>query len=394
MTDTPRPKELVQAISSLLSNFPFYGALLFELGEVQYIPETPTAATDGVHIVVGDWFMASPVGERVFVLAHEVLHIVFDHMPRARLYGKSGFGPDLRPFNFDKWNRAADFIINHLLLETLKDKGGRKLGSMPSCGLYDPSIPYDAMVTDVYLALPDQDDDQGPGKPGQGSGQGFDQHIMPGDDTPTPTQQKVQRAVTSAKNAAKAMGKDLGGLERILNELLSPKVPWTEELRDYVQATTGKDDTSWARPNRRKLAIPPHIPFPGHQGYQMGDAVVAVDCSGSIGDAELTQFRSEIKTIFEDTRPRNLFIIWWDTSASVVEITDMDDLLEAKPVGGGGTDYHCVPPAIEELMIEPEIVICFSDCIASFPTEVPWNHLTVSTTDHAAPFGKTIHMKV
>ena len=375
-------KETTEAVSAIVANLPFFAVILFDLLKIKENPSCPTAATDGRNIIVGDWFRKLPIKQRVFVLAHEIMHVIFEHLPRARLYRERGFGPDLSPWNDQKFNRAADYYINYLL-----DRD--KVGEMPPIGLLDHRIcGTDATtVDDIYMALPDSDEEN------------FDQHLEPaesGDNAP-PTQQQVQGAVIAARNTAKAMGKMPGGLERLIGEILEPTQPWKELLRDFITSSVGHDDTSWARPNRRRLALPPHVPFPGTEGHSMGTMVIAVDTSGSISEKELSAFMGEMKGIIEQVRPRELWVCWWDTKAKLVRIDEMDDLddPDKRAVGGGGTDYHCVEPALLDEWLEPEIVVCLTDGMVSWPQDFPFEHLTVTTSEaHTAPFGRNIYMDV
>lgn len=389
-----KSNELTEAISNVVSNQTFFATLLFDLMRIVEDANMPTAATDERTIWVGEWFRRLPIKQRVFVLCHEIYHTVFRHCSRAKLYADRGFGPDLKPFNFKKWNMAGDYYINALLKND-------NIGEMPPQGLYNPNICNgpDTTIEDIYLALPDEQGDDGDENDEGGHG-GFDQHKMPqsGGKDAGPSEQQVKEAVTAAKNAAKARGDMPGGLARVIDRILEPEQPWKQLLKDYVMSTTGKEDTSWARPNRRRLVLPPHVPFPGSEGFAMGTMVVAVDVSGSIGPDELAAFLGEIKGIIEQVRPRELYLMPWDTAAKVHKVESVEDLEELATseglYGGGGTDYSCVPPLIEDEWIQPEIVICLTDGYVAWPSVEPeWNHLTV-TTGHDCPFGKSIKMDI
>lgn len=62
------------------------------------------AATDGSVVYYNpDWFMGLTDEEKMFVYAHEVMHVKFNHIPRC-------MGRDL-----DLWNIATDAVINQML---------------------------------------------------------------------------------------------------------------------------------------------------------------------------------------------------------------------------------------------------------------------------------------
>lgn len=376
-------EEVTAAVSAVVTKQPFFAVLLFDLMKIIEDDNIPTAATDGRNIWVGKWFRGLPIQQRIFVLCHEVLHAIFRHLPRAKLYRDRGFGPDLKPWNDKKFNVAADYYINYMLNRD-------NIGQMPPVGLLNHDIcdSDDVTVDSIYMKLPD---DMGEEAGGEGD---LDEHREPGEGDGQPSEAAVNQAVTAARNAAKARGNMPGNLERAVGELLEPKQPWKELLADYVTSSVGKDDTSWARPNRRRLVMPPHVPFPGNEGFAMGTMVVSVDTSGSISQDELTAFVSEMKGIIEQVRPRELWACWWDTNAKLVRIEDVEDLVSERAYGGGGTDYNCVAPAIEDEMIDPEIVVCMTDGYVYWPGDFPWQHITVSTSDQECPFGRTVKMEL
>lgn len=393
MTDNRSP-ELIEAVSRVVFEQPFYASLLYSLLELIEDPNTPTAATDEKRIWIGNWFKNLPLDQRMFVLCHEVMHVVLRHLSRAKLYKDRNFGPDLKPFDFQKWNKAGDYYINFLL-----DLGG--IGKMPPQGLLDHSIccSPDVSIDSIYLALPDApEQEQGEGEPGEpgegppGPGDNFDQHIMPteGDEL---SAEEVKQAVVSAANAAKAVGKMPAGMQRAIDELLTPAQPWIDLLKDFVTISVGKEDTSWAKPNRRRLAMPPHVHWPGTAGHAMGVMVVSIDTSGSISQEELTAFITEMSGIIEQVRPTELWVAWWDTNCVLERVEDLESIGSLKPKGGGGTDYRCVLPAIEDAYIEPEIVVCCTDGYVTWGEDFPYNHLTV-TTGSDCPFGRNVHMDI
>jgi len=347
--------------------------------------ENKTAATDGVTIYVSKWWLDLPILERVFVLCHEVLHAILAHMPRSTAYAKRGFGMDLKPFSWQRANKAQDYVINAALMES-------RIGTMPRIGLYRARGDAQRTWDDVYMELPDEDDDSGDGSGGDGSGGNgsLDQHL------PAPNGGQVderahKQSVAQARNAAKAAGELPGGLARIIDGVLNPAVPWKDVLRDFLSAHAGQDESTWRRLNRRRLVTPPGLAFPGKDGFRMEGIVVAIDTSGSIGPDELKAFLGELKAILTDVAPREVHLLWWDTQAvhKEVESDDIDSIESLEAYGGGGTNYACVPKKIGELDLDPEAVVCLTDGYVAWPdeSEIRWPHITVSTSDHEAPFG-------
>lgn len=376
------PNAITDAVSNLVTQQGFFGCLLMEQCQLEYDPSIPTAATDGRRIIVGDWFAKLPLGQRVFVLCHEIMHVALAHIQRSTAYQQRGVGMDLKPFDHVRANRAQDYAVNAILIES---HIGQKPDIAPFRAFEDANKTWD----NIYLEL-----EGGEGDPAEGS---FDEHLPVPDtqagQSPEQAEEEMKQAVARASQVAKQAGQLPAGLARAVKNLIDPTIPWKEESREFVSACAGKDELSWRKLNKRKLVIPPVMPLPGRDGFALDCAVLAIDTSGSISEEELTMFLSEAKSIFEDLTPRELYIAWWDTACIITPAEDIDQIERAEPYGGGGTDYTCVPSAIEMHDLEPDLVICFTDGWVHWPDQsvIQWPHLTVSTSYQAAPFGRTIH---
>jgi predicted metal-dependent peptidase len=382
-----KSKELTEALSWVVTNQPFFAHLLMDLMKLVEAEDykgtaIPTAATDG-HVIITNpkWFNPLKLEERVFVLCHEIAHAIFQHMPRAKLYTDRGLGPDLKPFSHVRWNKAGDYVINRWLTEI-------SLGKMPMEGLYNPNITANDIVDDVYYQLPDEED-----PPGGGHG-GHDTHLAP--DNQGPTAPEVKRAVAGAAANAKAMGKEPGGMERIVGDLMEPKITWQDKLRSKVSATLGNDESTWSRPNRRRLAMSPHTYMPGTRGNRTGVAVIEIDTSGSVAPAELDAFRTEVAGILQDCRPERCIVLWVDSEvAGVDELEDPAEIVDLKAKGGGGTDMRVGVQWCIDNDLYPDHFICLTDGGTPWPDKAPFPTLWVITNEHIeAPIGESIFLDI
>lgn len=370
-------ESVTAAISRLLMKQPFYAVLLMDLLEIKETPSVKTAATDGKYLYINTEFFENKCkndNERIFVIAHEVLHVVMRHCPRLKMYAERGFGPDMQEFSRNKWNRATDYIINDTLYQD-------KVGSMPEWVLHHPDYDYEQLADDVYLKLDDDDDEDS-----------FDEH-MEADDADMPTEGDVQRAVASAAQAAKAQGDIPGCMKRLVGEMLEPQISWKEKLRMALQFRAGKDESTWSRPHRRRIAMPPHLYMPGVTGHQAGHVVVYIDTSGSISDVELNAFMTEICCIAQDTQPELLQVGSFDTEAyAPKDILSPEEVLEYEPEGGGGTHLPSVYPKLEELGIIPDALVLLTDGYTDWGDKPKYPVIVVSTTKQSAPYGDNIRL--
>jgi len=383
-----RSYPLSEAISRLIGQHPFFAVLLFDLLSIEEVEEggntsvnvpVPTAATDGTKLIVNKkWFGSLDIDERVFVLAHEVMHVILEHCPRMKGYMDRGVGPDLKAFSGGRWNHATDYIINDWLNQS-------NVGTCPVGGLNNPRFGKADLADDVYLKVPEPPPDKS---------NGFDQHL-PGNPTQQPTKADIQRAVASASEAAKSQGKMPAGMERLVGEIAEPQVKWQDKLRLSINAIAGKDETTWAKPNRRRLAIIPHVYWPGKTGYSCGKVAMYIDTSGSVSDQELKHFMGECHGLFSEMKPEELWIGSCDSEAYEPElIEDAGDILTYKPKGGGGTHMPAIFDKLAEIDNEPEVLIILTDGYTAFGDAQSYPTIWVCTSDKVASHGETIRLHV
>jgi predicted metal-dependent peptidase len=87
----------------------------------------------------------------------------------------------------------------------------------------------------------------------------------------------------------------------------------------------------------------------------IGEVVVGIDTSGSIGTRELTVFATELASVCELCQPEQVRILWWDTQVHGEQIFKPDQYANIasvlKPIGGGGT----VVSAVSEYIVKNRI---------------------------------------
>jgi predicted metal-dependent peptidase len=390
---------MIEAISALMNQQPFFAVLLANLMKVKPDETVQTAATDGVWILYNPkWFGKLTVKERVFVLAHEVMHCILQHIPRAKAWADRAVGPDFKVFSYKRWNKAGDYIINQLLTAD-------KIGDMPHGGLRDHHIATgNDIVDEVYPKIPEDDEDKkGGGQPGGDHG-GFGTHLpAPLDDSSQLSDQELKAAVSSAANAAKAQGKMPAGLERLVGEIMEPTKNWKELLRSELLQELGTDAYTMRRLNKRMLRMFPSHPLilPGTAGYSSSTVVVQIDTSGSIGQEEIAAFMGEVSGILTDGNPMGTIVLWVDAKvAGVDELpqgTPASELTNLKPKGGGGTDMCKGFDWIHENGIDqlPDgiVHVILTDGYTPWPNYSPgWPVIVLSSTDQKAPdWASTIH---
>lgn len=358
-------------------------------------PTTRTAATDMLKIIYNPAFLDGlTINQIMFVLAHEVLHIMFKHGLRRQ--GR----------NHHMWNIACDYAINLILHES-----GFEV--IQGC-LFDPRF-KGMSAEQIYEILQKEKEEQEkekgkdnpqegqPGdQPGQGGGGGKpsfeDKHKDTGlgDDVREPenmdaetrakVEQQVQQKVAQAANMARMAGKMPAGLARIVDEILNPSIPWQELLAEYMTRVV-QDDESWCKRNRRFS----DVYLPARHSTRMGEIVVIADTSGSITAKEINQVVSEVNVIAEVIKPELIRVVYADAQVAGEETFEPGDVIVCHPKGGGGTDMRVPLKHVEQY--DAQVVVLITDGWTPWPTtEPPFPLITCCTTKADVPIGEVVRI--
>ena len=404
VTNLTEEQRLAKAVVAIMGN-PKYTALagVLMIGDrtVTDDPSIPTACTNGRDEMYDRAFVSSlSDAELRFLVLHEVYHKLFKHLHIWRhLYDED---PDLA-------NRANDYVINIKIVDDNGDGFATMTGVLENGCLDEKYRGMDS--AQVYNLLRKQQRQNPPGEGNTGGGGGgssklqdqqpFDQHDWDGAQELTADEKReLARDLDEAiRQGALVAGKMGSGGDRDLEELLQPQVNWREALREFIQDTcAGKDYSTYRKPNRRYLSA--GIYMPSGVTEQVGELILAIDTSGSIGNHELSAFLSEVKEICDTVHPDGIRLLYWDTRICRDEKYDSQDLDElvksTKPKGGGGTDVTCVTDYIREHNINAQACIVLTDGHlyggwGQWTMPVLW---TILDNDGAKPdVGKTVNIK-
>lgn len=308
-----------------------------------------TAYTDGINKKYGRGFLNTVCktdAEVAGLVLHENLHVALRHMINCR---------DLFKENRALANKAADYVVNGIIM-AIKDKDVVKL---PEGGLYDMRFANMSMREVYRILKEEQEEDEGGGGDGEYS---FDEHDTDGPDGDgEDINDKVDRALREGALLAGRLGAEV---PRVIEEALAPQVDWREVLKEFVSASTkGADEYTWRKFNRRVIAN--DIYLPSSENETVGEIVVAIDTSCSIGQAQLDEFGATLKDICEAVTPEAVRVLWWDTKVHGEQMF-MPDTYQSigallKPQGGGGTRVGCVPEYLNKKSVKAECLIVFTD---------------------------------
>ena len=389
--------KIIVARVGLLLRHPFFGNMATRLIIKECDDWCPTAATDGRHLYYNTQFFSKMTTKEIeFVIAHEILHCVFDHMTR-----REDRDPQLH-------NIACDYIVNNTLMdqnigEKPKDVQifqDYKYSGWSSEAVYDDIYKKGKKAMEKLGKLLDEHIDWEK-EQGAGAGKGKDKDKK-GSKQPTYSKAEMDKIRDEIKESmiqsAQAAGKENlpEAVKRIIDQFTEPKMNWRELLQQQIDSVL-KNDYSWARPSRKGWHS--GVILPGTLNEQTIDLAIAIDTSGSIREEQTKDFLSEVQGIMDQYRDYKIKIWCFDTEVhNEQDITPHEGDLQSYEIqGGGGTDFDCNFEYMKENDIQPKKFIMFTD---GYPWE-SWGDDSYCDTlflinDHhdknmEAPFGTTVH---
>ena len=340
--DAQARERLVTARIGLLLRQSFFGNLATRLQLTNADEWCGTAATDGLKFYYNSRFIMMLKPKEVeFLVGHEVLHVVYDHMGR-----RNGRDPQI-------FNIANDYAVN---ADLKRHKVGQFITTVPC--LYEPKYDgkaseeiYDDLMKNVQKIsiddLVDQMIDDHMDGDGEGDGdsdgddEGNGKRPKMSAEERERVRQEVKQAILNAAQSAEA-GSLPKGVERLIKQHTNPVMPWRELIQTNLTSAI-RTDFSWMRPSRRGWHM--DAIMPGMTPGEEIDVTIAIDMSGSISNAQAQAFLGEIGGMMSAFDGYKVHVFCFDTEIyNPADFTseNMDTIDGYEPVGGGGTDFDCI----------------------------------------------------
>ena len=363
--DNQARERLITARIGLLLRHSFFGNLATRLELVNADEWCPTAATDGKRFYYNARFIMMLRKKEVeFLVGHEVLHVVYDHMDR-----RGDRDPQL-------WNIADDYCVNADLkrhnvgefITTVPCLYNYKYENMPAEQVYD-DLYQNAEFIDVDKLLEQMLDEHMDGD-GDGEGAGGDEDGNGDKEGKGPVKmsqaekdelkQEIKEAILSAAEGVEA-GNMPKGVERMIKDMTAPVMDWNELIQSNVTSSFS-NDYSFMKPNRRGWHMDAILP--GMTPGEEIEADVFIDLSGSIGYEQGSTFLSEVGGMMSQFDGYKLRVHCFDTAVyNTKEFSsdNMEDIEQYEMYGGGGTDFDCIFNHLKEEGRVPKLLIVFTD---------------------------------
>jgi predicted metal-dependent peptidase len=362
--DAQARERLVTARIGLLLRHSFFGNLATRMQLINADEWCGTAATDGRKFYYNSRFiMLLKPKEVEFLVAHEVLHVVYDHM------GRRG---DRDPQIF---NIANDYAVN---ADLKRHKVGEFIKTVPclyeakydgkaSEYIYDDlmknveKISMDQLVEqmiDDHLDGDDEGDSDSEGGEKDGKGNGKRPKMSP--EEREQLKQEIKQAILNAASSAEAGSLPLG-VERLIKDVSNPVMPWRELIQTNLTSAI-KTDFSWMSPSRRGWHM--DAVMPGMTPCEEIDVDVYIDLSGSISNEQGKAFLSEVAGMMSAFDGYRINIACFDTDVynpQTFTSENLDTIDGYELQGGGGTDFTCIFRHLKEEGRVPTRLIVFTD---------------------------------
>ena len=355
----------------LLIKYPTFGSIIANL-EFKEEESVGTAATDGKVILYNPKFLnILSENEQIFIFAHEVCHVAFDHVYRSE--GKDD----------DVWNIATDSVINALL----KADGLQMVVGgvdIPEAINYDAETMYEKLLKQINVqhiqcnnaghdnhdlwekAIEDKKREEKEKnnenkKNNKSQAEKDKDKFAKQGEKETFKENKAERKKRldefSKNLASKASGKEeSSSLGKKLTDIgiAKPLIDWRKLLRQAV-----KYDEEWTRKNARM-----RNGYFRHRIEQipMPESEIVLDVSGSVSEQLLKNFLRECRHILDNSKVK---VGCFDTKFhGFTEIKRQEDIDNMHFPIGGGTDFDVAVQAFSRRVTNK---IIFTDGYAKMP---------------------------
>ena len=363
--DAQARERLITARIGLLLRHSFFGNLATRMTLTNADEWCSTAATDGLKFYYNSRFIMMLKPKEVeFLVGHEVLHVVYDHMDR-----RGNRDPQM-------WNIADDYAVN---ADLKRHKVGQFITTVPCLyeqkydgkaaeEIYD-DLMKNAQKIDINSLIDQMIDDHLDGQDGDGDGdqdgeggdkQGKGKRPQMSPEERERARQEIKQAIINAAQSAEAGQLPLG-VERMIRQHTEPQMPWRELIQTNLTSAI-RTDYSWMRPSRRGWHM--DAIMPGMTPGQEIDVVVTLDMSGSISDKQAQAFLGEIAGMMDSFDGYKVHVFCFDTKTyNPQDFTseNLDTIDNYEPMGGGGTDFDCIFEYLKEIGNVPKRLIVFTD---------------------------------
>lgn len=316
--------------------------------------------------------------ERKTVIAHEIWHLILNHLERGK-----GKDPS-------DYNKAGDYVINLTCHEdgflTTKTIGGAPTNFGDIGMLID--FRFDNMGTDKVYEIIRKERKNDPNLHGGSSDndpsadqiEDLIKELLESSnmDIQQVAEENAKKRDKAIEDAKKSIGNQPRGTKQLIQtegrKVFIQSETYEEIFKDYLTDPLSGGKRTYMRPSRRQSKTGPKLkgkyPKRGRKN-RLTHLVYALDVSGSISDDQKKQFLRSAKTLKEKLNPVMMTVILWDTQIQFEKVFLEDEELDnINVMTGGSTSLGPVYKRVTE--INPEALVIFTDLAVSIPPKPTW----------------------
>ena len=374
-------EKISQAKAKLLVDYPYFGTLASKL-ELVTNDDIEAFISNGVKLEYNsDYLNELEIKELEFIFANGAMHSSLAHDKRRN--NRSGW----------LWQMATDMAINDMLVENGMTLPYGAQYRKRFAGMYAEEI-YAELKADIlreednleYEA--DDADDVEPNSEKKNQ-----------NETPQRTEEQLQEEILQEQLLAEEAisllesefkrGEAPKTIDRFFKLEYEGKIDWRDELKLALDRYF-RDDYTLLPPSKKLLYTGIYLPSTVSQTFRL---VIVVDSSGSVDEALLNVFLSEVNFLMALISNYQIEILVCDDKVHSHKTFYSGDALDVELRGGGGTDYRPAFEYIEENFDDTKLVLYFTDLEGKYPRERPnYEVKWITSKIGEIPFGELIEL--
>jgi len=365
--------KISQAKAKLLVDYPYFGTLASKL-ELDVNENIEAFKCDGKKLEYNDDYLANlKIEELEFILANGAMHKSLAH--EARQNNRSAW----------LWQMATDMAINDMLVENGMSMPYGAQYRKRFAGMYAEEI-YAELKGDILRddeGLEYEADDAGDVEQNETkSSQEIQEEILQ-------EQLFAEEAISLLEQEFKK-GEAPLSIERFFTLNYEGQVDWRNELQSALDRYF-RDDYTLLPPSKKLLYSGIYLPSTISQTFRL---VIVVDSSGSVDEALLDTFLSEVNFLMTLVQNYQIELLICDDRVHSHRTFYSGDRLQADLKGNGGTDFRAAFRYVQEHFDDVKLLLYFTDLDGVFPSQEPSYEVRwVSQNRSDVPFGTLIQLR-
>lgn len=374
-------KKISQAKAKLLVEYPYFGTMASRLDFVLN-EDIEAFKSDGKKLEYSSSFLENAtISQLEFVLANGAMHASLAHENRQN--NRSGW----------LWQMATDMAINDMLVSNGMELADGAQYRVRFSGMYAEEI-YAELKSDMIREddnLEYEADDASDVQNNETKNEETKQEEE--SQTAEQIQEEILQEQLFAEESISLLASEFQKgeapthIERFFKIDFSGKIDWRDELKAALDRYF-KDDYVLIPPNKKFLSQGIYLPSSTSQTFRL---VIAIDSSGSVDDALLSEFLSEVNFLMSLVSHYQIELLVCDEKIHTHKTFYSGDNLELEIKGGVGTDFRPVFDFVKKEFDDVKLLLYFTDLEGVFPNEQPnYEVKWISPKEVNIPFGSLI----